>query len=310
MPLTLPALTLPAATARFEIAMEDGPKVRVRRYGNPNGTRLLVSHGNGFAVDAYVPFWQQFLASYDVVIFDFRNHGLSDRSPVKNHVYYQLARDLDHVADGVEAELGKRTTVAVMHSFSSRTAMKHAIEIGWRWAGLVLYDPPNVPPPSHPVYAQMEEFENRLVKYAGGRRRTFNSVDELTQELKESRATARWVEGMHDLMARSVLRKDEGAETWSLVCSPEVETAIYAEALKLNLWPKPADFGGPVKLVGCDPDMKGAPATGLANRALGTENGYDYEAVPNTGHLQQIERPDACADILTAFLVKHRLTKA
>jgi len=301
---------VPVPAQRFEIAMEDGPKVRLRRYGNPNGTRLLVSHGNGFAVDAYLPFWQQFLADYDVVIFDFRNHGQSDRSSVERHVYAQLARDLDRVADSVEAELGRRTTVAVMHSFSSRTATKHALEIGWRWAGLVLYDPPSVPPPSHPVYAAMETFENRLVEYAGRRRRTFNSVEELAQELRDSRATSRWIDGMHDLMARSVLRRDEDASTWSLVCTPEVETAIYAEALQLNLWPQASDFSGPVKLVGCDPDMKGAPATGIANRALGTENGYDYEAVPNTGHLQQIERPDACAAILRTFLEKHRLTKA
>ncbi len=302
-------LTVPEPAQRFEIAMEDGPKVRLRRYGNPKGTRLLVSHGNGFAVDAYLPFWQHYLANYDVVIFDFRNHGQSDRSPVERHVYAQLARDLDRIADGVEAECGRRTTVAVMHSFSSRTATKHAIEIGWRWAGLVLYDPPSVPPPSHPVYAAMEVFENRLVEYAGQRRRTFNSVEELAQELRQSRATSRWIDGMHDLMARSVLRRDEGSSTWSLVCTPEVETAIYAEALKLNLWPKASDFAGPVKLVGCDPDMKGAPATGMANRALGTENGYDYEAVPDTGHLQQIERPDACAAILDTFLEKHRLTK-
>ena len=302
-------LTLPAPSARLDIAMDDGRKVLLRRLGNPNATRLLVGHGNGFAVDAYLPFWQQFLANYDVVLVDFRNHGQSDRSGVEHHTYAQLARDLDLIAGGVEAEFGKRTTVAVMHSFSSRTAMKHAIEIGWRWAGLILYDPPNVPPPSHRVYPAMEVFENRLVQFAGSRRRTFNTIDELTQELKESRATARWVDDMHELMARSILRKDEGAETWSLVCSPEIETAIYAEALKLNLWPKPADFGGPVKLVGCDPDMKGAPATGMANRALGLENGWDYEAVPNTGHLQQIERPDACAQILTRFLEKHRLTK-
>lgn len=302
-------LVVPPPAARFEIAMEDGPRVRLRRYGNPNGTRLLISHGNGFAVDAYLPFWQRFLASYDVVIFDFRNHGQSDRSALEKHVYAQLARDLDRVADGVEAELGKRTTVAVMHSFSSRTAMKHAIEIGWRWAGLVLYDPPNVPPPSHPVYPAMETFENRLVEYAGKRRRTFKAVEELTQELKGSRATTRWIDGMHDLMARSILRRDEAADTWSLVCRPEVECSIYAEALKLNLWPKSTDYGGPVKLIGCDPDMKGAPATGMANRALGNEGGYDYEAVPNTGHLQQIERPDACADILARFLERHRLTK-
>src|SRR5262249_43193373 len=65
---TMP-LTVPVPVARFDIAMEDGPKVYVRRHGNPNGTRLLMSHGNGFAIDAYLPFWQRFLADYDVVIF-------------------------------------------------------------------------------------------------------------------------------------------------------------------------------------------------------------------------------------------------
>ena len=79
--------------------------------------------------------------------------------------------------------------------------------------------------------------------------------------------------------------------------------------MALDLWPKASALGGPVMLIGCDPDMPGAPATGAANRALGTENGYDYMAVPNTGHLQQIERPDACADLLADFLARHKLTK-
>ena len=43
---------------------------------------------------------------------------------------------------------------------SGRTAMKHAVEIGWRWDALVLFDPPNVPPTGHPLYKAMEVFEN------------------------------------------------------------------------------------------------------------------------------------------------------
>ena len=62
---------------------------------------------------------------------------------------------------------------------SGRTAMKHAIEIGWRWDALVLFDPPNVPPPDHPRYAAMEAFENKLTEWALGRRRRFASIDEL-----------------------------------------------------------------------------------------------------------------------------------
>ena len=53
-------------------------------------------------------------------------------------------------------------------------------------------------------------------------------------------------------MARSVLHKSrDGA--YELVCDPENEAAIYAEALTLNLWPHASEFAGPIKLIGCDP---------------------------------------------------------
>jgi len=40
---------------------------------------------------------------------------------------------------------------------------------------------------------------------------------------------------------------------YELVCDPENEAAIYAEALTLNLWPHASEFAGPIKLIGCDP---------------------------------------------------------
>ena len=89
-----------------------------------------------------------------------------------------------------------------------------------------------------------------------------------------------------------------------LVCAPENEAAIYAEALTLNLWPRAGEFGGPVKLIGADPNAKGAPATAQTNYALGTENGYDYDFVPGTGHLLQIEQPAECARLVEEFVAK------
>ncbi len=74
---------------------------------------------------------------------------------------------------------------------SGRTAMKHAIEIGFRWDALVLFDPPNVPPPGHPVYAAMEAFEARLTAFAGNRRSHYASVEELAVEFAKSRAGQR-----------------------------------------------------------------------------------------------------------------------
>jgi len=296
---------IPAPHLSFEVPLEDGARIKMRRHGNPDGVRLLITHGNGFATDAYYPYWQHLLAKFDVLVFDFRNHGQNVPVEPSHHTYAQLSRDLERVVQAVSAELGVKPTAGIFHSMSGRTAMKHAIEIGWRWNALMLFDPPNVPPRDHPIYAAMEVFENRLTEFAGKRQRRFETVEQLAEEYKKSRATERWVAGAHELMARAVLRKV--GDGYELVCAPENEAAIYAEALTLNLWPKASEFGGPVKLVGCDPDFKGAPATGPTNQALGREGGYDYDFVPGTGHLLQIEKPEECIRLTLEFLGKHGL---
>ena len=51
------------------------------------------------------------------------------------------------------------------------------------------------------------------------------------------------------------------------------------------------------------PELKGSP-TGLTNQALGIEGGYDYDFVPGTGHLLQIEKPAECAKLVEQFLAK------
>jgi pimeloyl-ACP methyl ester carboxylesterase len=297
---------IPSPRETFEVPLEDGARIRMRRHGNPDGVRLLVTHGNGFAADAYYPYWRHLLSRFDVLVFDFRNHGQNVPVTPSNHNYGQLARDLERVIAEVKARLGEKKTAGIFHSMSARTAMKHAIEIGWRWDALMLFDPPDVPPKGHSLYASMEIFENKLTEWAKARRRSFNSVDELTREYLDSRATSRWVEGEHQLMARSVLRLSPGSGH-ELTCAPENEAAIYAEALTLNLWPKASEFGGPVKLIGCDPNFKGAPATGPANRALGIEGGYDYSFVEGTGHLLQVEKPDECIRLTLEFFSKHGL---
>jgi pimeloyl-ACP methyl ester carboxylesterase len=57
-------------------------------------------------------------------------------------------------------------------------------------------------------------------------------------------------------------------------------------------------------LIGADPNAKGAPAMAQTNYALGTENEYDYDFVPGTGHLLQIEQPADCARLVEEFVTK------
>jgi pimeloyl-ACP methyl ester carboxylesterase len=153
----------------------------------------------------------------------------------------------------------------------------------------------------------MEAFEARLTEFALKRRRKFASVEELADEYLQSRATRNWVSGSHELMARCVLRKNPDGDGFVLVCAPENEAGIYREAMVLNLWPKANEFGGPVKLMGADPNAKGAPATAAANQVLGSEGAYDYSFVNGGGHLLQIERPEECFRMTIEFLARHGL---
>lgn len=296
------SFTLPEPLQSFDLTMDDGAVIRIRRHGNPGGVRLFLSHGNGFAIDGYLPFWGKLRERFELIVFDFRNHGRNPRIVGEGHNYTRLSRDLELIYLGVSQELGKRTSVGVFHSMAGRAAMKHAVEIGWRWDALVLFDPPNLPPAGHWHHEAMCAFERRLVDYAINRPNRFKDPAELARDYAENRGHARWVEGAHELMARAVLRRDEAGGDWVLACQREMEASIYLEAMTMDLWPRREEFGGPVKLIGADPAMKGAPPTGLANKALHDEYGYAYEVIPDTGHLLQIEKPDACIAAMTSFL--------
>ena len=269
-------LEIPAPLRTFDVVLDDGARIRVRRHGNPEGVRLFLSHGNGYAINGYLPYWQHFLDRFDLIIFDFRNHGENEPATPANHTYAQLSLDLERVYQDVTAKLGESRTAGIFHSMSGRTAMKHALEIGFRFDALVLFDPPNVPPPTHPIFPAMEAFEARLIDFTRTRRTHFGTVEELASDFARSRVGQAWAPGVHDLMARSVLRRDPDGDGFVLVCDPANEGGIYAEALSMNLWPQAKDFARPVKLIGADPDVRGGPPTSFTGRAKSFACGHRF----------------------------------
>ena len=122
---------------------------RVRQHGNPDGARIFISNGNGFAADGYYPFWGPLCDRFDVTAFDMRNHGQNPlaASGKDGHTYAQMALDLERIFRDVNERCGSKINIGIFHSMSGRAAMKHAVEIGFRWDALFLFDPPNVPPP-------------------------------------------------------------------------------------------------------------------------------------------------------------------
>jgi pimeloyl-ACP methyl ester carboxylesterase len=299
---------VPPPDATLDLVMGDGAVVRVRRYARAGAVRLFVANGNGFASDGYYPFWGPLAAQFELVVFDARNHGWNPpaASGRDGHTYAQMTLDLARIVREVTGRFGARRSVGAFHSMSARAAMKHAVELGFPWEALVLFDPPSVPPPGHPLHDTMDAFERRLADWAMGRPDHFDDPAELAAQYAATRAHATWVAGAHALMARAVLRRDP-AGGWTLACPRELEASIYLQAMTLNLWPPAAACGGPVALIAADPEARGAPGPAFANRALAEEGGYDYAAIPGTGHLLQIQKPEECRQAMLRFLEKLRV---
>ena len=298
---------IPTPRAIINVAGAGGAVIRVRRHGNPDGSRLIISHGNGFAIDGYGAFWRGFLADFEVMAFDARNHGWNAASDPVDHDYAHMARDLDLVQAAAEAEFGRKPTAGLFHSMSAQAAMIAALEVGWRLDALVLFDPPNNPADGHPTRAAMLRYLDMLTAWAAGRRERFTEPGELAADYAAVRAGRHWSGGSHLAMAEAVLRQaDRGG--WRLRCPPALEASMYAQGIALDLWPKANAFPGPVKLIAGDPERERPDATALANEALAREGGYDYLAMPGTGHLLQLEKPQACADAVREFLVRVGIT--
>jgi pimeloyl-ACP methyl ester carboxylesterase len=290
------------AIATLDVAGADGAVLRVRRHGNPRGPRLIVSHGNGFAIDGYIDFWSSFLGDFEVVLFDARNHGWNALADPPGHDYAHMARDLDLVGAAVEAEFGKKPTTGLFHSMSAQAATLAARDLGWHFEALVLFDPPNNPPEGHPVRAPMVEYVNKLTAWATSRRERFANPAELAADYAAVRAGRNWVPGSHRRVAEAVLRR--AGDGYELRCPRALEASIYEQGITLGLWPKASDFAGPIKLIGGDPEREHPDPTALSNRALAREGGFDYLGMPDTGHLLQLEKPKACADAMREFFQK------
>src|ERR1051326_5679111 len=222
----------PALHAIIEVVAADGARIKVRRHGNPRGPRLMLSHGNGFAIGGYFNFWSRFLDNFDVVVFDMRSHGRNPRAEPPNHDYAHMVPDLDAVCRAVTDEFGEKPTAGLFHSMSAQAAMLQALAGRGEFATLILFDPPNVPPPGHPVRGKMEDYEHKLARWARQRRTHFDDPHELATEYASTRSGQRWAEGAAEQMARAVLQPD-AAGGWGLASPAALQNPTDLQGITL-----------------------------------------------------------------------------
>ena len=296
---------IPEPSRVLDLVMDDGAVIRVRRHGNPAGPRVMLSHGNGLAIDAYFPFWSLMLPRYDVIVFDFRNHGANPLHGGAGHDLEHFVSDMERVWKETQREFGPKPIAGLFHSLSALAAIRHALERPDRWRALVLFDPPIYPREGHPLRDSQQTDKDLLAERAKRRTERYPSPHEFARQLASRSAFKRWRPEAYELMAHATLRHDERSGEWELACPRELEARVFSENRDPSLWLKLGEVKVPVKLIGADPHIEGAGPPALIAKAIAEEIPLEYESIPDTTHFLQIERPELCLRAVKSFLARH-----
>lgn len=297
-----PRLVLPEPLAVADIPMSDGAVIRVRRHGNPAGPRIALSHGNGLAVDGYLPFWSLLRGRYDIMLFDQRNHGENPLHGAAGHNWKRIARDNLEIFDGIAREFGAKPVIGAFHSLAAVAAAMATLDFGPRWSMLVLFDPPIFPRAGHPLEATERAHMADMAALARRRPERYSDPAVLAAQLAARPMFRRWVAGAHDLLARATLRLDPAGGGWVLRCPREFEAHIFEQNVDPGVWPRLGACPVPLFLIGADPGLEGQQAPAFLTEALARDQGIPYAMIPATTHFLQIERPEDALEAVEIFL--------
>ncbi len=290
-------LRVPEPLEVHEVRAVDGYPITLRRHGNPDGPRLVLGHGNGFAADAYWPFWSRFTDRFDVFVHDVRNHGWNPVGDPDAHTIPAVAADLARVCREIDRRFGARPKAGVFHSLTAMAAL-HA-GTGDEYAALVLFDPP-ILLPGRPI-AELERLGAGMATATRRRRHRFAQPSDYAELLAEKPAFARLDAAGLGLFARSTLRPAGDGHGYELCCPPDHEARLWDA---LYPFARKVDFGAiacPLKVIGSDPTVPNSflPSVGMSEILR-----IDYDFVPETTHLMQLEEPNLCADFTLRYLAE------
>ena len=298
---------VPAPLATGEVRTADGSLVVLRRHGNPDGPRLVLSHGNGLAIDLYYPFWSRLEERFDLVVHDFRSHGWNPRAPLETHQFPTFVWDAEHVVRGIDRHFGAKPKVGVFHSMSALTALYHALRAGPRYAALVLFDPPFSPRNGDRLESLYFDRENELAARTRRRQARFGAHGELAEIVRAAPAFAGLLPGVPELYARTTLRPAANGGGYELCCPREHEAQVFESFLDSSVELAMGSFPCPLKLIGGDPSGPGAFVPSVLLRDFASRCDLDYDYVPGSSHFLQIEKPAECVALMLDFLERQSL---
>ncbi|MFT5392971.1 MAG: pimeloyl-ACP methyl ester carboxylesterase [Gammaproteobacteria bacterium] len=306
VPTDLPPALLPTPLRVIPVVLRDKSLLFARQHGNPDGPRLVISHGNGMAADLYYPYWKHFLADFEVIVFDVRNHGWNPTSDVRRHHFPAFVFDNESLLDALDVHLGIKPALGAFHSMSALTALYQAARMGPRWAGLVLFDPPLSPTLGHPLEDLFLTGQVAISDRAARRQSHYDNYGEFEKVVRKAAFFKDFEASAYPLYAPATFRPrgDGGVE---LRCPREYEAHIYLSNLDSTIALSMGSFPCPLKVIGADPTRESAGPPSRVCEALFPSWGVDYHGVPGTSHFLQLEAPEVCAALTREFFERSGL---
>ena len=291
---------IPEPLSVCEVRLDDRTVTTVRQHGNPTGPRLVLSHGNGLAINLYYPFWSLLADDHELIVYDIRNHGWNRVGGLSDHNVPTLIRDHDLLLDTVDHVYGHKPTVGIFHSLSSIIPLLSSTDL---YSALILFDPPLCRPGA-------SQFELHAAAEKGAaqiRRRgyRFRTREEFADFLRYVPAFARVVPGVRELMAETTLRQTTEGDAYELRCPREYEAQLMDYTRCFFPLVDLESLSCPTKIVGADPTL---PYSYLPTFDLSDVIKVDYDFIPEATHLLQLERPEECAAAVREFLDLHELS--
>ena len=285
---------IPEPVSTCEVRLDEHAVTTVRRYGNPAGPRLVLTHGNGLAVDIYYPFWSLLADDFDLMVYDLRNHGWNAVGAQRDHNIPAMISDHDLILDAIAREYGEKPTAGVFHSFSALVTL---LSFKDAYSALVLFDPPLCKPARRE--AEWVAATERMAAMTRKRADRFESREQLAEILAIAPGYNRVLPEVRDLIARSTLRKSADGEAYELRCPRDYEAQIteyvrsFSPLLDLTI------LTCPTKVIGADPTL---PSAYLPTFDLSHATAVDYDFVPEASHFLQVEKPEECAAMVREYL--------
>ena len=292
---------IPEPRSVCEVRLDADTVTTLRRHGNPDGPRLVLSHGNGLAIDLYYPFWSLLADEFDLIVYDLRNHGWNTVGAREKHNVPTLIRDQERILEAIDRHYGNKPKIGVFHSASALVTLFLSAESN-SLAVQVLFDPPLCKPGVSQV--AFDEAAERVAARTRRRGDRFQTQEDFVELLGYMPAFTRVVPGVLELMARTTLRPSVNGQDYELRCPREYEAQIMDYVRGFSPLVDLGSLPCPTKIVGADPTLPYAYLPTFDFRHVMT---VEYDFLPETTHYLQLENPAECVAVIREFLKQNGL---